>query len=95
MDGGVLPNVLHLRLIGSLEKRIDRCMEYYKMSEAEARDYIKKTDRGRRRYLLAYYDREIDDPLNYDLVINVDRFTTGGLLEMVADLIAKRERWLV
>lgn len=82
-----LPNVLNLRLIGSLDKRVVRCMTHYGFTEAEARDFIKKQDRARRRYLLAYYDREIDDALNYDLVINVDRFTLRALVELLAETI--------
>jgi cytidylate kinase len=82
-----LPSVLHLRLTGSLEKRIARCMDFSMVGEDEARDFIKKTDRARRRYLMAYYDREIDDPSNYDMVINVDRFTTGALVKLIGDMI--------
>lgn len=82
-----LASVLHLRLIGSLEKRIARCMDFYAVGEDEARAFIKKTDRARRRYLMAYYDEEIDDPSNYDMVINVDRFTTETLVKLIANMI--------
>ena len=81
-----LPNVLHIRLVGALDKRITRCAEYYGISEAEATEFIKKQDRARRRYLLAYYDEEIEDPANYHLVINVDRFTPDGLVRMEVQL---------
>ena len=84
-----LPSVLHLRLTGSLAKRVARCMDFYAVDEDKARDFIKKTDRARRRYLMAYYDREIDDPSNYDMVINVDRFTTDALVELIANMIPR------
>jgi cytidylate kinase len=83
-----LPNVLHLRLVGSLENRVRRCMQFYKMTESEARLLIAKQDRARRRYVLAYYDREIEDPLNYHQVINVDRYTTEQLVEVVGNMLA-------
>ncbi len=43
----------------------------------------------RRRYLLAYYDVEIDDPTNYHLVINVDRYTPQTLVRLVGDIVSK------
>lgn len=85
-----LPSVLHLRLVGSLEKRIHRSMEYYGVTEAEARQLTSKQDRARRRYVLAYYDCEIEDPLNYHLVINVDRFSLDQLVEMIGERIPSR-----
>ncbi|NIO28662.1 MAG: hypothetical protein GTO29_08925 [Candidatus Latescibacteria bacterium] len=83
-----LPNVLHLRLVGSWEKRVNRCMELYGITKAEARELIKKQDRARRRYMLAYYDTDIDDPANYHLIINVDRFTTEALVQLIGDMIS-------
>jgi cytidylate kinase len=82
-----LPNVLHLRLVGSLEARVKRCMDFYKITESEARRLITKQDRARKRYLLAYYDCEIEDPMNYHMVINVDRFRTERLLEIIGELV--------
>ena len=84
-----LPNVFHLRLIGSLEQRVIRCQGYYDIEEAEALELIGKQDRARRRYLLAYYDVEIDDPTNYHLVINVDRYTPQTLVRLVGDIVSK------
>ena len=82
-----LPNMLHLRLVGDLENRIKRCMDYYQIGENEARELIKKQDQARRRYLQAYYDREIDDPKDYHFVINVDMFTTEKLVEFISNMI--------
>ncbi|UCH83915.1 MAG: cytidylate kinase-like family protein [Candidatus Latescibacterota bacterium] len=84
-----LPNVLHLRLIDSIDRRIARCVSFYDISESQAREFIKKTDRGRRRYMLAYYDAEIDDPSTYDMVINVERFSTQALVQFIADMIPR------
>ena len=84
-----LPNAFHLRLIGSLEQRLIHCQDYYGIDKAEAGELIKKQDRARRRYLLAYYDIEIDDPTNYHLVINMDRYTRQALVRFVGDLVSK------
>jgi hypothetical protein len=85
-----LHNVVHLRLVGSLEKRVAHCMDYYGITNAEAGELVKREDRARRRYLLAYYDVEIDDPTNYHLVINVDKFDTQRLVKLIGDLVSQR-----
>jgi cytidylate kinase len=87
-----LPNILHLRLVGDLEHRVKRCMNYYQIGENEAMELIKKQDKARRRYLQAYYDREIDDPMNYHFVINVDRFTTDQLVKFISGLVVRNSR---
>jgi hypothetical protein len=87
-----LPNILHLRLVGDLEQRVKRCIDYYQIGENAARDLIKKQDKARRRYLQAYYDREIDDPMDYHFVINVDRFTIDKLVKFVGGLVIRRSR---
>ena len=87
-----LPNVFRLRLVGSLEARVKRCMDFYKIAEKAARDLIKTQDRGRRRYLLAYFDRDVDDPLDYNMVINVDSFTSESLARLISEWVTNRSR---
>lgn len=82
-----LPRVLHLRLVGSQEGRVARYREYHGLGDTEARDAIKREDRARRRYLLAYFDQDIDDPLNYHAVINVDLFDPDALVRLIGGMI--------
>jgi cytidylate kinase len=67
-----LPNVFHVRLVASLEKRIESLAEMFKWSPRTAREFALKEDRGRKRYLKKYFGQDIDDPLLYHLVINID-----------------------
>jgi hypothetical protein len=74
--GGIITRnldyVFHVRLVGSLERRLEHVREYYKMGKKEAEEFIEREDKGRRRYLKKYFDLEIDDPLLYHMVINTD-----------------------
>jgi cytidylate kinase len=65
-------NVLQVRLVGTLEKRIQQMVALKHISRKEATDYIKKEDAARRRYVKQHFHCDIDDPLLYDLVINTD-----------------------
>lgn len=67
-----LPNVLHVRLVGSLEVRARRLSEIRGMTRKSALDYIHKADVGRRRYVKKYFGENIDNPLLYHMVLNTD-----------------------
>lgn len=70
MEGG-----LHVRLIGSAEKRRKHLEEFYKFSRKEAEVFVKNEDRGRAAYIKKYFSKNIDDPLLYDLTINTDKIS--------------------
>jgi hypothetical protein len=67
--------VLHVRLVGSFERRLEHVRAYYNLSQKDAENFIHLEDRGRRRYLKKYFGKDIDDPLLYHLVINTDVVT--------------------
>jgi cytidylate kinase len=67
-----LETAFHVRLVGSFEKRIEQAQKVLGLDEKSAIDYIKKKDKKRRRYLKDNFDKEIDDPLLYHVLINTD-----------------------
>lgn len=67
LEGG-----FHVRLVGSLEKRLKHLREYYGFTAKQAAEFLKKEDEDRKSYLKSYFGKNIDDPLLYDLVINMD-----------------------
>ena len=87
-----LPNVFHVRLVGSLEKRIGRVQEDYNLDWQATLEFIKKEDRGRRCYLKDHYDRDIDDPLLYHLIINTDLIRSDDAAYLIGDEVIKRFR---
>lgn len=62
----------HIRLVGSLNKRIKHIMEYSKLDEKQAEEYIVKEEKGRKKYLKEYFNKDNEDSLIYDLVLNTD-----------------------
>lgn len=75
-------DVLHLRIVAPLPQRIAYVARREGLDEAAARARIQLKDRDRARYLQAQFNRDVNDPMLYDLVIN-----TGVLdLESVVDL---------
>jgi len=79
-----LDYVFHVRLVGSLERRIQHVRETLGIGEKEALTLIRREDKGRDRYLKKYFGRHIEDPLAYHLIVNTD----SGPYERAARLIA-------
>lgn len=67
-----LDYVFHVRLVGSLERRLNYMQQLKGISHQEALELVCREDLGRKRYLKKYFNRNIDDPLLYHLVINTD-----------------------
>jgi cytidylate kinase len=80
-----LPHVFHVRLVGSLNRRIERIGNALKLGRKAAATYVAKEDRGRARYLKRHYNANVDDPLLYHLVLNTDRFEGEVGAEIVGD----------
>ena len=85
-----LDYVFHVRLVGSLEKRLEHMQEFYKLERKAALGIIQKEDRGRQRYLKKYFNLEIDDPLLYHVVINTDVVPYVTAARMIGDALLGR-----
>ncbi len=65
-----LKNTFHVRLVAPLEARIPHVEEIYNLSRKEAIEFIKKEDLARKNYLKKYFNKDVDDPLLYHMIIN-------------------------
>jgi hypothetical protein len=87
-----LEHVFHVRLVGSLEKRIERVQTHLNLDRKAALDFIEATDRGRQRYLKDHFRADVSDPLFYHLIINTDRIACDDAAHLIGD--AMLGRWL-
>lgn len=87
-----LDHVFHVRLVGSLDRRCDRIETLHKITAEAACRFIAKEDAARRRYLREHFNRDIDDPLLYHLVINTDWIAVDDAADLIARLILSRDR---
>lgn len=82
-----LDHVYHVRLVGSVEKRLVHIQEHHQLSKQAALEFLKREDIGRRRFVKKYFDKDIDDPLLYHLVINTDLVPYEEAARMIADTV--------
>lgn len=86
------PNVFHVRLVGSFEKRVEQAQKVFGLDRKSAISYIKKKDAARRRYVKDNFDKDIEDPLLYHVTINTDLVRHEDAARMVGDEVIKRFR---
>jgi cytidylate kinase len=85
-----MPGTFHVRLVGSLEKRAAYIAELNHLSLKAAREFVRREDLGRRRYLKKYFDKNVDDPMLYHLVINTDLVPYAEAAQLIAQSALRR-----
>jgi cytidylate kinase len=85
-----LPYALHVRLVASLEKRVEHVRRVRDIRKDAALELVLKEDRGRRRYLKKYFGANLDDPLLYHLVLNTDLVSYEEASRIIGDIVLKR-----
>lgn len=86
------PEGVHVRLIAPREKRIAFVAKVKSLSLAEAASWVDREDSGRREYLKKYFNRNVEETLLYDLVINTERVSHEAAAEMIAGLVLRKKK---
>lgn len=74
---------LRVRVVAPLELRVKRVAEHERVPLAEARARVEKFDASRASFVQESFAREINSPLNFDLVINTADIGVEAAAEMV------------
>lgn len=80
----------HIALVGDLEDRAKRIMEWQGVEEREARSRCERVDAERAGYVKRFYGRDIRDPLLYDSVLNTSRLGIEGTTELAIALARRK-----
>lgn len=88
----ILPKEVSLRVLitAPLEKRIRNTMELYKISENEARKQVMHTEAERKSFIRQYFQTDLTDPDNYDIVINTENIDIDLAAETIKHLFNSR-----
>ena len=85
LKGGV-----HVRLVAPESVRLAHLKSHLKMEDKAAEKYLHDEDTGRRRYVKTNFDRDIDDPLLYDAVLNTATLGFERTADTLAAMIAAK-----
>ncbi len=84
-------NVIHVLLVKGLDDRVRFITENYMIrNEEEARRIINRADKIRENFLSFFSNNEShDNPLLYDLTLNMNRINMDQALKLMVDLISE------
>ena len=83
---------LRVRLIAPIQVRVARVAEELGMDESEADRLVRQTDRERKAFIRKQFDKDIDDPCLYDLVINTAGLTSTEVVDLIWQAAKIRNR---
>ena len=82
-----MPNVFHVRLVAPLELRVAQIMAREQLGRKAATEFIRKSDLGRQRFLKDHFHADIDDALQYDLVLNCARLPQLEVAHLIGEAV--------
>lgn len=74
---------LHIRLVAPLNHRVKYYAEKNKISVQETLRLAEQKDRERSEFIRSNFQKDVSDPLGYDLIINSQHYTMGQMAAMV------------
>jgi cytidylate kinase len=89
----ILPQEVSLRVLvlAPLQTRIDNVMRGYGASASEAKRRVGRTESDRRAFVRKYFNADMTDPLNYDLVINTKNLSIDAAVKVIEEAFNSRE----
>ena len=81
--------VLAVWITASEKYRVEQVMRRQAISEADARQFVRDTDAGRQEFVKQFFHHDLNDPLLYDLVINVEQMGVARAVEQILAAIGR------
>jgi len=83
---------LSIRVIAPLETRLKNVSQEYDVSVEEAKPRVLKTESNRKAFIKKYFNDDIRDPLNYDLIINTGFLSIDDAANAVKGALSELNR---
>ena len=82
------PRAAHVRIIGSLDRRVERLVEKKQCSWDEAAAEIRTIDDQRHDFVSTHFHADVNDPTHYDMIFNTDRLSVEESAHLIAQLVS-------
>lgn len=80
-----IDSVLRVRIIAPFEERVERWAEREWLDPELARVLVRKSDQQRAGFIKYYFDRNWEDPLHYDLLINTAKLSNDTAVKLICE----------
>jgi cytidylate kinase len=82
------PETLHVLTVCPLEIRLNRVMESLSVDADTAKKEISSFDSSRREFIKRYFNSDLENPINYDLVINTESLSIANAADIVISTLS-------
>jgi cytidylate kinase len=82
------PRAVHVRIIGSFARRVERVAAQKQCSWDEAAEEVRTVDHQRRHFGTAHFHSDLEDPAHYDMIFNTDRVSVEESARLIAQLVS-------
>ncbi len=83
-----IDSVFRVRVIAPFDLRVERWAEREWLDPDLARKLVRRSDQQRAGFIKYYFDRDWEDPLGYDLIINTERMTEETAVQLICEGVA-------
>jgi len=87
------PSAFHVLVVAPLPVRIKHIMTIYKIDEDTARGQIEEYDNSRKAFIQRFFQRDIEDPEYYDLVVNTEHLTYEVIAQITIKAAQRKSPW--
>lgn len=77
------PSALHVLVVAPMRERINRVMITAGVDENQARKHIEEHDESRRLFIRRFFKRDIEEPENYDVVLNTKNLCFDAAVRVI------------
>jgi cytidylate kinase len=82
---------LHIRIHASMARRIHNLMSSQNLSQQNAEKLIRKNDRERHGFFSFAFQRDLNDPSLYDLILNTEKIGDEAAVKFIIELASSDE----
>jgi cytidylate kinase len=86
----LFPRMLHVRLVAPFHIRVRHFAEFNHITAEKAAGLVRETDEARHRYVQRYLGADVDDALQYNLVINTGRNSFEESAQIISNALVNR-----
>lgn len=81
------PNTYHVLLVAEYQGRVKFMQQQYGLSEEEASQAVAKQSKRRLKLMKVFHSEDYDQPVHYNLVVNMSKVNMDQALEIVTELV--------
>ena len=82
-------DVLHVRVVAPLETRIQKWQTRLALEREDALRVIEEHDKAHVDFVATYFEKDLHDPLLYDLVINTGKLSASDAADVIIEALKK------